>query len=1265
MQPGTEPRGLDILYVSEHPPTSEQLEDELGLPGDGQSVETVSSASHLSEGYTKSPDCVLVEASTNTTDCLEHVEVLRRQLEDVPILVFTAQHDELFIERLLQAGAADVVQSTLEGTPPALVRRRIESILENDRRLGAFAQRYDTILNTAADAIYQLDPEGYVVSANDAAVELLGYEQEELLGRHASDFQAPENVEEGEQLIAELLEADDPTYREQDTVLETKEGEKIPCETRVAIWTKDGELAGSVGVVRDVSEKREKERELRQRNELLTHISENLSDVVWVNTPSGDIEFVSEAFEDIWGLPVEAAYENTDAFIERVHPDDRRRVQRAHEQKFDDPDSYNETYRVVHPGGEVRWVQDRGFGVFEDGELRRIVGIAKDITELKEREKERERNREFLQQTQQVADIGGWEVDLTSMTPRWTEEVYAVHGMPADYEPTLEEAFDFYHEEDQPKLEEAFEKLRTEGEPYDLELRLERGDGQLRWVRTWGEPVYEDGELVAARGVLRDIHERKLREQRLEEQRNELAQLDRINHVIRDVDQALLGADTRKEVVQAVCNRLSSSGRYEYVSAIRPAGESRLELEAASESGAHVLEDILPLKNESSETDPGLRVLDTGETQTILDMESSSEFPVTEWREQLLEEGVTAMAMIPIAYMGQHYGILSVSLTTQSFTERELDVLDELGETVGYAIAAVESREREAILTSLYEATQDLLAAETPQEVCDVVVETAADVLEQPGIGIFLFDDENVLRPASATRELLDYYAETKVFGPGEDDSIAWQTYVSGETQFFSDIHESDHLANPNTSAKSALLLPLGDHGVFVVATPEQRRFGDELRRLIGVLATTTEAALDRVAGKVGIREREKQLERRRTQLQQFEGMFSFMGDVDRLLRRAGTREEIEQGVCEEIVEIEPYELAWIGTVPPGESTVEPRAWAGEQADYLDDVSFVLDSDEPASRTARTGSETAVGNITERIRESVWAREAVERGYQSVLSVPLVYGDATYGVFTVYADSQDAFDEIVRPVLSTLGSTIAHGINTVETKRGILTEQVVELELDIGEPDTFLNAVASATGEEVSYREITPESDGSAYVLFELSDPPVGEVLALEAEFVAVDSLTHVKRGDKHLFRATLRGPTVAATLLDCGSIPQEVAASADSTHAVVRIPRELDVRVFLDRVRANYPETELVARRDVERSVTRPESVRLALEEDLTDRQREVLVTAYEGGYFQSPRETTGEELGNLLDLSQPTVTHHLREAQRRLFETLFEEMTDEATGE
>ncbi|MEA5410000.1 helix-turn-helix domain-containing protein [Haloarculaceae archaeon H-GB2-1] len=57
-----------------------------------------------------------------------------------------------------------------------------------------------------------------------------------------------------------------------------------------------------------------------------------------------------------------------------------------------------------------------------------------------------------------------------------------------------------------------------------------------------------------------------------------------------------------------------------------------------------------------------------------------------------------------------------------------------------------------------------------------------------------------------------------------------------------------------------------------------------------------------------------------------------------------------------------------------------------------------------------------------------------------------------------------------------------------------------------------------------------------------------------------------------------------------------------------------------------------------------------------MTERQLEVLETAYYSGYFEEPRDTTGEELADALGVSAPTITGHLRAGQRKLFSLLFD---------
>jgi PAS domain S-box-containing protein len=145
-----------------------------------------------------------------------------------------------------------------------------------------------------------------------------------------------------------------------------------------------------------------------------------------------------------------------------------------------------------------------------------VQSIVRDISTRREREQDLERTNEFLQQTQEAADLGGWEYDLRSETLRWSDEVCRIHGLPPESEPTVSEALEFYHPDDRSTISDAFEELTTEGEAYDLELRIVAAGETVRWVRTIGRPVYgEDEAIVAARGVFQDITDRKERDRDL------------------------------------------------------------------------------------------------------------------------------------------------------------------------------------------------------------------------------------------------------------------------------------------------------------------------------------------------------------------------------------------------------------------------------------------------------------------------------------------------------------------------------------------------------------------------------------------------------------------------------------------------------------------------------------------------------------------------------------------------------------------------------
>lgn len=122
----------------------------------------------------------------------------------------------------------------------------------------------------------------------------------------------------------------------------------------------------------------------RMSNQLKA-IKENVTEVIWITSPEkNEIYFVSDAYQDVWGRPPQSVYRDPRSFLDGVHPDDTERMRAALSRQVENPEEYDETYRVVKPDDSVHWVHDRASGIYDNGVLTGIVGIATNITKLKE-----------------------------------------------------------------------------------------------------------------------------------------------------------------------------------------------------------------------------------------------------------------------------------------------------------------------------------------------------------------------------------------------------------------------------------------------------------------------------------------------------------------------------------------------------------------------------------------------------------------------------------------------------------------------------------------------------------------------------------------------------------------------------------------------------------------------------------------------------------------------------------------------------------------
>jgi predicted DNA binding protein/putative methionine-R-sulfoxide reductase with GAF domain len=415
---------------------------------------------------------------------------------------------------------------------------------------------------------------------------------------------------------------------------------------------------------------------------------------------------------------------------------------------------------------------------------------------------------------------------------------------------------------------------------------------------------------------------------------------------------------------------------------------------------------------------------------------------------------------------------------------------------------------------------------------------------------------------------------------------------------------------------------------------------------VLALLATAAAAACTRAKREREVREARKHVE---TVLERVNGLIE---DTVEVLVQATTREELEAGVVAELAGADPHTFAWIGRPDVTSETLSPTDWTGEGAVPTDGtfdlggtnaVAAALETDTP--QVVECGEEGA-GDLG-----CSGADDA-----EAAIVVPLAYTDTTYGVVTVFADETGTFDEREQVVLSALGRAVANAINAIERGRILDADEVIELEFAVDSRDLLFGELSRRGDCTVEVADTDYRSDGDLR-LYLTADAADGEHLAAVAR--GADTVTESRLITDHedgcLLEVTVE-ESLVGLLSEHGAVVRETVAENGTTRVTVELPYEAEARELFELVDRRYAGTDLVGYHEHERPVQTRQEFRAALADRFTDRQETALRTAYLGGFFDWPRGIDGNDLADSMDISRPTYHQHLRAAQRKVLEELFE---------
>lgn len=147
---------------------------------------------------------------------------------------------------------------------------------------------------------------------------------------------------------------------------------------------------------------------------------------------------------------------------------------------------------------------------------------------IQERSYDLERSRQLLEQTGQVARVGGWELDVLSGEIVWTHATHTIFETQDSFVPDLHSQLQFFLPDDHARLEQLVTVATDHGQPFDIELRMRTAAYSDKWVVVSGRPVMEGDKCVRIFGSVQDITERKEFEDRLKRTTNMLLRAEHI-----------------------------------------------------------------------------------------------------------------------------------------------------------------------------------------------------------------------------------------------------------------------------------------------------------------------------------------------------------------------------------------------------------------------------------------------------------------------------------------------------------------------------------------------------------------------------------------------------------------------------------------------------------------------------------------------------------------------------------------------------------------
>jgi PAS domain S-box-containing protein len=309
------------------------------------------------------------------------------------------------------------------------------------------------------------------------------------------------------------------------------------------------------GTVQDITDRKRAEEALQQSEFYLSEGQRLAHMGSWAFNDSG--HYWSDELYKIYGLDPQNGAPTVEQYLALTHPQDRASMAETIKMMQEQHCGFDRIERIVRPDGQLRYVRSVAIPIVEQGVFKGFIGTTMDVTEHELLTQELRRERAYLTEAQSLTHTGSWACNLlTQEIFHSSDENARLYGFDSRQGAIpFERFYNAILAEDEVALRAKLENAIREGADYDVEFRIRRTDGAIRFLRGIGHhnPSQEIGEYV---GITMDITERK----RAEEEREKLRQLEAdLAHINRVNMMGELAAALAHEIRQPIAASITSA----------------------------------------------------------------------------------------------------------------------------------------------------------------------------------------------------------------------------------------------------------------------------------------------------------------------------------------------------------------------------------------------------------------------------------------------------------------------------------------------------------------------------------------------------------------------------------------------------------------------------------------------------------------------------------------------------------------------------------